>query len=135
MLRAMTTESISTETSADGSPAAALGPVGTAVEAKLRSALEPAFLEVVNESHMHSVPKGSETHFKVVVVSARFEGLSPVRRHQLVYGTLAVEMSEAAGKVGKGRIHALAITSRTPAEWLASPEANTSPKCLGGNGK
>jgi stress-induced morphogen len=99
------------------------------IEAKLREQLAPAHLEVINESHMHSVPKGSETHFKVVVVSARFDGLSAVKRHQLVYGALADEMKAKPG------VHALAITSRTPAEWDASPEANASPKCLGGNGK
>ena len=97
------------------------------IEAKLRDCLSPVHLEVINESHMHSVPKGSETHFKVVVVSDRFEGQSSVRRHQLVYGTLADEL--------KRGVHALAITSRTPAEWAARPEANASPKCLGGNGK
>ena len=99
------------------------------IETKLREALVPSHLEVINESHMHSVPKGSETHFKVVVVSDRFEGLSPVRRHQLVYGALSEEMTKKPG------IHALAITSRTPSEWAASPEANESPKCHGGNGK
>jgi stress-induced morphogen len=93
------------------------------VEQKLREALAPAHLEVVNESFMHKVPKGAETHFKVVVVSERFEGLSSVKRHQLVYGVLADEMKTKPG------IHALAITSRTPAEWAASPEANVSPKC------
>ncbi len=93
------------------------------VETKLREALAPAHLEVVNESHMHKVPKGAETHFKVVVVSERFEGLAAVKRHQLVYAALADEMKQKPG------IHALAITSRTPAEWAASPEANVSPKC------
>ncbi len=102
------------------------------IEAKLRESLAPAHLEVVNESHMHSVPKGSETHFKVVVVSNRFEGLSPVKRHQLVYGALGDELGK---KPAAGGIHALAITSRTPAEWDVSPEANESPKCHGGNGK
>ncbi|MBX3186376.1 MAG: BolA family transcriptional regulator [Labilithrix sp.] len=96
------------------------------VEAKLREKLAPEHLEVINESHMHSVPKGSETHFKVVVVSSQFEGMSPVKRHQLVYGALADELSK---KPVHGGIHALAITSRTPAEWAASPEANVSPKC------
>lgn len=95
------------------------------IEDKLRAALSPEHLEVVNESHMHSVPKGSETHFKVVVVSPRFEGLAAVRRHQLVYGTLAEELA--------GGVHALAITSRTPAEWAARPEANASPLCMGGS--
>src|SRR5207244_9086526 len=95
------------------------------IEAKLREKLTPAHLEVINESHMHSVPKGSETHFKVVVVSSRFDGLSPVKRHQLVYAALAEEM--------KCGVHALAITSRSPDEWAARPEANASPKCHGGN--
>ena|SRR5438045_3820797 len=94
-----------------------------AIHEKLETALAPAHLEVINESHMHKVPKDAETHFKVVVVSERFEGLSSVKRHQLVYGVLADEMKKKPG------IHALAITSRTPAEWAASPEANESPKC------
>lgn len=40
--------------------------------------------EVINESHMHSVPKGAETHFKVVVVSDQFDGLSLLQRHREV---------------------------------------------------
>jgi len=94
---------------------------------KLKACLDPSHLEVINESSMHNVPKGSETHFKVVVVSERFAGLPSVRRHQLVYGALAEEM--------KSGVHALAITSRSPAEWATSPEANASPRCMGGNGK
>jgi stress-induced morphogen len=97
------------------------------IETKLKDSLDPSHLEVINESHMHNVPKGSETHFKVVVVSDRFEGVSSVKRHQLVYGALAEEM--------RSGVHALAITSRSPTEWATSPEANASPKCLGGNGK
>jgi BolA protein len=96
------------------------------VEAKLRDKLEPQHLEVINESHMHSVAAGSETHFKVVVVSSLFEGMSPVKRHQLVYGALADELGK---KPAQGGIHALAITSRTPGEWAASPETNLSPLC------
>jgi BolA protein len=95
------------------------------IEAKLKESLEPSHLEVINESHQHNVPKGAETHFKVVVVSTRFDGVSPVKRHQLVYAALAEEM--------RGGVHALAITSRTPSEWAASPEANASPKCFGGS--
>jgi len=93
------------------------------IEEKLRS-LSPTHLEVVNESHMHSVPPGSESHFKVVIVSPRFEGLMLVHRHRLVYETLGDEMRQ---------IHALAITSKTPAEWEASPTALKSPPCLGGS--
>ena len=93
------------------------------IQEKLTAALAPEHLEVINESHMHSVPKGSETHWKVVIVTDRFDGLSAVKRHQLIYGVLADEMKKKPG------IHALAITSRTPAEWASSPEANQSPLC------
>ena len=96
------------------------------LEAILREKLTPEHLEVVNESHMHSVAKGSETHFKVIVVSPLFDGVSAVKRHQLVYGALGDMMGK---KPSQGGIHALAITSRTPAEGAASPEANVSPLC------
>jgi BolA protein len=92
---------------------------------RLTRALSPEHLVVENESHAHAVPKGSETHFRVVVVSRAFEGKSPVRRHQLVYAALEDELT--AG------LHALAITSRTPDEWAARPEANVSPLCHGGS--
>jgi BolA protein len=95
------------------------------IRAKLEAALGPTSLEVVNESFMHNVPKGSETHFKVVVVSPAFEGKARVARHQLVYKALAEEMEP-------GKIHALAITSRTPSEWAEAPEPNESPLCRGG---
>jgi BolA protein len=101
----------------------------TVIESKLRAALAPAHLEVVNESFMHSSGKkdpNAETHFKVIVVSTMFEGLNPVKRHQLVYGALGDEL-----RMRKG-IHALAITSRTPGEWDSNPTGNESPECRGG---
>ena len=63
--------------------------VQQAIETKLRHALAPAHLEILNESNRHAVPPGSETHFKVVVVSDAFEGKSRVARHQRVNGILA----------------------------------------------
>ncbi len=98
----------------------------TEIETKLRSAFAPEHLEVENESHNHSVKPGSETHFRVVVVSPIFEGKSLVARHQLIYTALATEM--------KSGLHALAITSRTPEEWAKSPEALVSPACMGKGG-
>jgi BolA protein len=97
------------------------------IEEKLRAALEPSVLEVENESHMHSVSPGSETHFRVVVVAKAFEGKSSVGRHQLVYRTLADELRPK--REGGGGVHALAITSRTPDEWAANPAPNESPRC------
>ena len=51
------------------------GPVANAIHNKLSSKTNPVHLEVINESFMHNVPKGSETHFKVVIVSDTFNGL------------------------------------------------------------
>lgn len=96
-----------------------------AIERKLRGELTPIVLDVINESSMHSVPPGSETHFKVTVVSSAFEGKSLVERHRLVYAVLDEEM--------RGGIHALTITSRTPAEWEKNAAVAPSPACLGGS--
>ncbi|XP_036395562.1 bolA-like protein 1 [Megalops cyprinoides] len=100
-------------------------PVETTVRAKLTAALEPAHLEVINESHMHAVPPGSESHFRVVVVSSRFEGLSLLQRHRLVNETLREELSNS--------IHALAIQAKTPEQWENNPSLAKSPPCMGGS--
>ncbi|MCV6071225.1 BolA/IbaG family iron-sulfur metabolism protein, partial [Escherichia coli] len=44
------------------------------IEKKLHSELQPSYLKVINESYMHNVPPGSESHFKVIVVSDSFAG-------------------------------------------------------------
>lgn len=96
------------------------------IEDKL-SSLEPVHLTVENESHRHNVPADSETHFKVTLVSERFDGLMPVKRHQRIYATLADELS--------GPVHALALHLYTPAEWQARGNARPdSPNCRGGSG-
>lgn len=96
------------------------------IETKLQGAFTPEHLQVVNESHQHSVPPDSETHFKVVIVSQHFDGKRKVARHQAVYGVLASELS--------GPVHALALHTYTPAEWrLRQGEAPESPDCLGGS--
>lgn len=50
-------------------------PVESTMRSKLTEKLNPAHLDIINESSMHNVPKGSETHFKVVVVSEIFNDL------------------------------------------------------------
>ncbi len=95
------------------------------IREKLRDGLAPSLLDVINESHMHSVPKGSETHFKVVVVSPAFEGASRVERHQMVYRALKEELAQG--------VHALSIVSKSPAEWDRDAAVPASPECLGGS--
>ncbi len=101
------------------------GPIFTAIEAKLGRVLEPAHLEVINQSHMHS-GSGTETHFKVVVVAEVFADMRLVARHRRVNEVLAEEF--AAG------VHALSIEALTPAQWIArGGEVRPSPPCLGGS--
>lgn len=96
------------------------------IEAKLSAALPLTHIEVLNESHMHSVPPGSETHFKVVLVSSDFDDKRAVARHQLVYRVLADELA--------GPVHALALHTYTAREWQQrNGAAPASPQCLGGS--
>lgn len=95
------------------------------IEQKLAARFAPEHLEVVNESGGHNVPPGSETHFKVVLVSAGFAGMRLLARHRLVNETLADELA--------GGVHALAIHTYTADEWCDRfGEAPLSPPCLGG---
>lgn len=55
------------------------GPIEQAIRDAITEQLEPVHYEVVNESYMHNVPKDSETHFKVLVVSSKFESLPLIR--------------------------------------------------------
>lgn len=55
------------------------GTIANAIKSKLQTALETKHLEIINESYMHNVPKGAETHFKVVVVSDKFDGLALIK--------------------------------------------------------
>jgi len=93
---------------------------------QLAQALAPLHLEVTNDSHMHSVPPNSETHFRVVVVSEAFNGKRQVARHQQIYGLLAAQL--------EGPVHALALHTYAPSEWDARTAAvPASPDCLGGS--
>jgi BolA protein len=83
------------------------------IREKLMVALEPTRLDVINESELHAghrnSPDTGESHFRLVIVSAKFAGRSRLERHRLVNEALAGEM---------GRIHALAIGAFAPGEAL-----------------
>ncbi|MPC46390.1 BolA-like protein 1 [Portunus trituberculatus] len=104
------------------------GPVELLIKNKLNEALHPSHMEIVNESFMHNVPPGSETHFKILVVSEAFDGLPLIKRHRLVNTTLDEEL--------KTGVHALSIVAKTPAQWSENPQQiESSPACRGGFGK
>jgi BolA family transcriptional regulator, general stress-responsive regulator len=102
-----------------------LNTVQQAIETKLNQQLQPQYLLVENESHMHAVPPNSETHFKVTIVASQFEQLRLVKRHQLVYQVLTDELA--------GPVHALALHTLTPGQWQQkSQNTPQSPNCMGG---
>lgn len=89
--------------------------------------LNPMELIVENESHLHGFSRGQDSHFKVMVVSSLFEGLSRVERHQKVNQLLEEEFKDE-GK--NAALHALTLRALTPSEWeQADPRAFQSPKC------
>lgn len=99
--------------------------VQTEIEKKLAEKFTPLHLEVINESGNHNVPEGSESHFKVIVVSPEFGGKNLLARHRMINATLEDEL--------KNSIHALAIHTYTEEEWQeTSGGAPMSPPCLGG---
>lgn len=99
--------------------------VQSGIEEKLAQNFDLLHLEVVNESSNHNVPPGSESHFKVVLVSNVFDGQSPVTRHRSVNKALADELANG--------VHALAIHTYTEQEWQTkNGAAPMSPPCLGG---
>ncbi|MBS9722343.1 BolA family transcriptional regulator [Tianweitania sp. BSSL-BM11] len=84
------------------------------IESKLTQALQPERLAVINESHLHAGHQPSfngsgETHFRVRVVSAKFDGLSRIERHRMVNELLENELAV-------DKVHALAIEPAAPGE-------------------
>lgn len=95
------------------------------IETKLQS-LQPQFLEVINESHKHNVSAGSESHFKVTIVSDEFNGKTRLARHRMVNNILTDELAHS--------IHALVLHTMTIEEWFEKNGASSdSPPCLGGS--
>jgi BolA protein len=96
------------------------------IRATLSEELLPLHLEVIDESHMHSVPEGAESHFKLVVVSERFADEKLVGRHRMINRLLAGELASG--------LHAIALHTWTPEEWFEKGgEAPDSPQCMGGS--
>lgn len=95
------------------------------IEQNISKGLEVLHLEVINESGQHNVPPGSESHFKVVVVSNDFAGKNLVTQHRMIYRLLGSEL--------ESQVHALALHTYTEQGWRDSQgAAPMSPPCLGG---
>ena len=87
------------------------------------------------------MPKGSETHFKVVVVSEAFDGEPLIDRHRKVNAALADELALGVHALSIGAPRStlrsadapLVQVAKTPQQWAASSQVPESPKCLGGS--
>ena len=102
-----------------------MGPIERILREKLSSLLMPPHLELVNESPMHGLKPEAEKHFRLVVVSELFEGLSRIERHRRVHEILAEEL--------RTHVHAPSVQAFTPKEWRERAGAtHASPECLGG---
>ena len=84
--------------------------VESTLKTKLDAAFAPDSLLIENESDRHKghVHAGTETHFRVRIVSRAFDGKTRIERHRMVNELLADEL--------KGPVHALAISALTPGE-------------------
>lgn len=96
----------------------------TTIEQKLAGEIAVDYLQVENESHMHNVAPGAESHFKVTIVSNVFDAQMLIKRHRMVNRILQQELQQ---------IHALALHTLTPQEWeTRGGLVANSPSCRGG---
>ncbi|MGZ8997463.1 MAG: BolA family protein [Allosphingosinicella sp.] len=88
------------------------GPVAAEIEKRLRDALAPSALRVINDSDLHRGHSGhdgsGESHFTVEIEAPAFVGQSRLQRQRAV--------NQALGDLMRQRIHALAIRARAPGE-------------------
>ena len=97
-----------------------MGNIENNIKSLLIDAFNPSVLSIDNESHMHNVPENSESHFKILLVSRNFTGLTEVNRHKSVYKALGGIMNS---------IHAISIYSFDENEYKNNPMILDSPNC------
>ena len=90
-----------------------MGKVATEIETRLRAALAPTVLTIIDDSDSHRGHAGhdgsGESHFSVHITAAAFAGTSRVARQRLVYAALGDLMTP-------GGVHALIIKATAPGE-------------------
>lgn len=83
------------------------------MEKTLIEKFNPIKLEIINDSNKHSVREGSETHFRVYIVSENFKNKTKVHTHQEIYKLFTNEM----GEKHLNKLHSISIYSYTPEEY------------------
>ena len=96
------------------------------IEQLLQQQFSPSYLQVVNESSNHNVPAGSESHFKVTIVSEQFAAKRLIQRHRMV--------NQCLKDILANHIHALALHTYTAEQWQQNQQQSPdSPDCRGGS--
>ena len=90
------------------------------IRAHVEAALQPEHIVLDDQSAQHAGTR-SESHFKLVVVASCFEGLTQVKRHQMVYQPLQAEFDSG--------LHALALHTFSPKEWATNERDFETPPC------
>ena len=90
------------------------------IKDRLSSHIDSEYLDIIDESPNHGGYTGTVSHIKIIIVSVRFDGLSLIKRHKLVYKALGPFVH---------KIHAISIVSKTPEQWKKSSDFIASPDC------
>ena len=96
------------------------GPIESQIINTLSNSMKLTSFKIINESFMHNVPKDSESHFKIVIVSNDFMNIQTIKRHKSIYKALGKIMDE---------IHALSIHAFDEDEYKKNPMVIDSPQC------
>jgi|TARA_B110000305_G_scaffold210436_1_gene244134 stress-induced morphogen len=94
--------------------------IESAIKKAIKKSYNPVHIDIVNESFMHNVPKDSESHFKLLVVSNFFKNMTLIQRHKHIYSSLNEVMKN---------IHALSINAYDIEEFKLNPTPPSSPDC------
>ena len=89
-------------------------PTALEIERILRERLDPVHLEIRDDSALHAGHAGAASgggHYHVVIVSARFEGLTLLEQHRLV--------NDAVRHLIGGSVHALGLKTMPASKWRA----------------
>lgn len=87
---------------------------------KIKKKFLPEYIELQDESYKHSGNR-RESHFKLILVSENFKGLTILQRHRIVHDILKEEL--------KGPVHALSLSLYSQEEWATETSPLSTPDC------
>lgn len=99
------------------------GTIRDSIITRLTTHFNPSRLEVINESAGHSSSNATpESHFRIFIVSDKFEKLNRVQRHREIFACIKEEVEKT---------HAIGITAHSTSEVSSEEGAPKSPPCVG----